>query len=136
MLHKVLLQGRLTADPELKHTQGGVSVTSFTIAVDRAYRSGEERQADFITIVAWRNTAEFICRYFGKGKMIVVDGKLQVRNWSTQDGSKRYATEVVADEVHFAGDKQETTQPTFAPPTQTATASFKDLEGDDGELPF
>lgn len=105
MLNKVILQGRLTAEPELKATQTGVSVCSFTLAVDRSYG---DKQADFINCVAWRNTAEFICKYFGKGKMMVACGELQVRQYTAQDGSKRYATEVIVNEVNFAGDNNNT----------------------------
>ena len=101
MLNKVILQGRLTADPELKVTQTGTSVCSFTLAVDRSYG---EKKADFINCVAWRNTAEFICKYFGKGKMLIACGELQVRQFTTNNGEKRYATEVMVSEVNFAGD--------------------------------
>lgn len=104
--NKVILMGRLTADPELKQVNGGSSVTSFTIAVDRKYNKGEEKQADFISIVAWRQTAEFICKYFGKGSAILVEGELQTRSWTDQQGNKRYATEVVAHEVAFCEAKK------------------------------
>ena len=103
--NKVILMGRLTSDPELKQTQNGVAVTSFNIAVDRRFKQGEERQTDFITIVAWKNTAEFICKYFGKGQAILVCGELQTRSWEDQQGNKRYATEVVASEVSFCEAK-------------------------------
>ena len=110
MLNKVILQGRLTADPELKATQTGTSVCSFTLAVDRSYG---EKKADFINCVAWRNTAEFIAKYFGKGKMLIAVGELQVRQYQAQDGSKRYATEVIVNEANFAGDaaKAQTAEP-------------------------
>ena len=101
MLNKVILQGRLTADPELKSTQTGTSVCSFTLAVDRSYG---EKKADFINGVAWRNTAEFIAKYFGKGKMLIAVGELQVRQYTTNNGEKRYATEVIVNEANFAGD--------------------------------
>lgn len=102
MLNKVFLMGRLTADPELRTTTSGVSVASFSIAVDRDYTpKGGEKQTDFINIVAWRNTAEFISRYFFKGKMIVVEGRMQVRNYEDREGKKRTATDVVADNVYF-----------------------------------
>lgn len=104
--NKVILMGRLTAAPELKQTQSGTAVTSFTIAVDRRYsKEGQEKQADFITIVAWKATAEFICKYFDKGSSILVCGELQTRSWD-QDGQKRYATEVVAGEVSFCEAKK------------------------------
>ena len=104
MLNRVILMGRLTADPELKTTPNGVSVTSFSIAVDRSYvKSGEERKADFINIVCWRQTAEFVCRYFGKGSLIAVEGQLQSRSYQAKDGTNRYIVEVVADNVQFTG---------------------------------
>lgn len=100
--------GRLVSDPELKTTPNGVSVTNFRIAVDRNYvRSGEERKADFIDIVCWRQSAEFVCRYFGKGAMIAVDGQLQTRTYQAKDGTNRYVVEVVADSVSFTGEKRE-----------------------------
>lgn len=101
-MNSVILMGRLVADPELKTTQSGLEVTSFRIAVDRAYvKSGEERKADFIDIVAWRKTAVFVCQYFSKGKPIVIKGSLQQRSYDAKDGSKRYVTEVVAENVEF-----------------------------------
>jgi single-strand DNA-binding protein len=105
--NKVILMGRLTANPEQKQTPSGVAVTSFTLAVDRKYNNGEEKQCDFITIVAWRQTAEFICKYFGKGQAILVCGELQTRTWKDKDGNNRYATEVVASEVNFCETKKE-----------------------------
>lgn len=105
--NKVILMGRLTSDPELKQTQNGVAVTSFNIAVDRRFKQGEERQTDFITIVAWRQTAEFVTRYFKKGSAILICGELQTRSWDDQQGNKRYATEVVANEVSFCESKRE-----------------------------
>lgn len=105
--NKVILMGRLTSDPELKQTQNGVTVTSFNIAVDRRFKQGEERQTDFPTIVAWRQTAEFVTRYFKKGSAILICGELQTRSWEDQQGNKRYATEVVANEVSFCESKKE-----------------------------
>lgn len=100
--------GRLVADPELKTTPTGASVTNFRIAVDRNYvKQGEERKADFIDIVCWRQTAEFVCRYFGKGAMIAVEGQLQTRTYQAKDGSNRYVVEVVADNVSFTGERRE-----------------------------
>lgn len=102
MLNSVCLMGRLAADPELKTTQNGVSVTSFRIAVDRTFQSkGQEKQTDWIDIVAWRNTAEFVTRYFRKGSMIAVQGSIQTRSYTDRDGGKRTAFEVVADNVFF-----------------------------------
>lgn len=107
-LNKVILMGNITADLELKTTQSGVSVIQFSIAVGRRFaKETDEVKADFINIVAWRNTAEFISKYFSKGKSIVVVGSLQVRSYTAQDGSKRYVTEVVADEVTFGAGASE-----------------------------
>lgn len=108
MLNRVILMGRLVADPELKTTATGVSVTSFRIAVDRNYvKQGEERKADFFDIVCWRGTAEFVCRYFGKGSLIAVEGQLQSRTYQAKDGSNRYVVEVVADNVSFTGERRD-----------------------------
>lgn len=108
MLNVAILMGRLVADPELRHTPNNVAVTSFTIAVDRSYvKSGAERQADFIDIVAWRNTAEFVCKYFRKGQMIALQGSIQTRSYTDNQGIKRKAFEIVADNVHFADSKRD-----------------------------
>ena len=108
MLNRVILMGRLVSDPELKTTASGISVTSFRIAVDRNYvKQGEERKADFIDIVCWRQQAEFVCRYFGKGAMIAVDGQLQSRTYQAKDGTNRYVTEVVAENVSFTGERRD-----------------------------
>ncbi len=108
MLNRVILMGRLVSDPELKTTASGISVTSFRIAVDRGYvKQGEERKADFIDIVCWRQTAEFVCRYFGKGAMIAVEGQLQTRTYQAKDGTNRYVVEVVADNVSFTGERRD-----------------------------
>ena len=122
MLNKVILMGRLTRDPELRTTPQGASVCSFSIAVDRGYvRQGEERQADFINIVAWRSTAEFVSKYFVKGQMIAVVGRIQTRNYDDKDGKKVYVTEVVADEISFADSKRDNGQAS-APATYTTAA--------------
>jgi single-strand DNA-binding protein len=105
--NKVILMGRLTADPELKQSASGVAVTSFSLAVDRRLSKDGERKCDFITIVAWRQTAEFICKYFRKGSAILVCGELQTRSWEDGNGQKRYATEVVASEVSFCEAKRD-----------------------------
>lgn len=108
MLNRVILMGRLVSDPELKTTGTGISVTSFRIAVERSYvKQGEERKADFIDVVCWRNTAEFVCRYFGKGSLIAVEGQLQSRTYQAKDGSTRYVVEVVADNVSFTGERRD-----------------------------
>ena len=144
MLNKVILMGRLTRDPELKSTPSNVSVCSFSIAVDRRFaRPGEQRQADFINIVTWRNTAEFVSRYFVKGQMINVCGSLQTRTWDDAQGVKHYATEVVADEVNFCGDnrsgnapQQGGAAPSFGESRGTEQSSgFSPIETDD-DLPF
>lgn len=108
MINRVILMGRLCGDPELKTTGKGVSVTSFRIAVDRSYvKSGEERKADFIDIVCWRQQAEFVCRYFSKGSLIAVEGQLQTHNYENKEGNTRVITEVIADNVSFTGEKAE-----------------------------
>lgn len=108
MLNVAVLMGRLVADPELRHTPSGISVTSFTIAVDRSYvKAGTERQTDFIDIVAWRNNAEFVCKYFRKGQLVAVQGSIQTRTYTDKDGNKRKAVEIVADNVHFAEPKRD-----------------------------
>ena len=126
-VNKVILLGRLTADPELSSTPQGVSVAKFTIAVDRNYTQGGERKADFINCIAWRGTGEFISKYFTKGKSIAVVGEIQTRSWDAPDGTKRYATEVIVNEASFAGDKKDDA-PINAPDNA--------LMGNDDELPF
>ena len=109
MLNVAVVMGRLVADPELRHTPSDVAVTSFTLAVDRSYvKSGAERQTDFIDIVAWRGTAEFVCKYFRKGQMMAVHGSIQTRSYTDRDGNKRKAFEIVADDVNFADSKRNT----------------------------
>lgn len=132
MLNVVCVMGRLTADPELKHTPNGVAVTSFTLAVDRSYvKAGEERQTDFITVVAWRGTAEFVCKYFRKGQLMAVQGSIQARNFTDKDGNKRKAFEVVADNVHFAESKKEKTDIA----RDDHQTDFEEIPSDD-DLPF
>ena len=107
MLNKAILIGRLTRDPELKTTTSGVSVVSFTLAIDRGYvKAGEERQTDFINCVAWRGTADFISKYFTKGMMMIVEGRMQSRSWEDTSGNKRYAMDVVAENVQFGDSKK------------------------------
>lgn len=145
MLNCVTLMGRLVADPEVRTTTTGKSVCTFRIAVDRSYaRAGEQRQADFITIVAWESTANFVSRYFAKGSMIAVQGSIQTRSYEDNNGNKRTAFEVLAREVSFCGSRAETgsvapaaaAAPAQAPAYQTAAPS--DFEGieDDEDLPF
>ncbi|MGN0162365.1 MAG: single-stranded DNA-binding protein [Candidatus Ornithomonoglobus sp.] len=106
-MNKVLLVGRLTADPELRQTPQGTAVTRFTVAVDRRFRREGGQQADFITCVAWRQQAEFVCRYFNKGKLIGVEGSIQTSSWDGKDGKRQYSTEVICDNVEFVGSKSE-----------------------------
>ena len=102
MLNKIVIMGRLTRDPELRRTQSGTAVTSFSIACDRDFKSQSgEKETDFIDVVAWRNTAEFVSKYFSKGRMAVVEGRLQIRDWTDREGGKRRSAEVVADNVYF-----------------------------------
>lgn len=139
MINNVVLMGRLTAEPELKSTANGVEVTSFTIAVERSYtKSGEQRQADFIDCVAWRQTAAFICNYFKKGSMIAVTGEIQTRNYEDKNGNKRKATEIVVSQVSFTGERNDgTTAAPVASQPQTAPAPTLDIEtDDDDDMPF
>jgi single-strand DNA-binding protein len=129
--------GRLTADPELRHTPSDVAVTSFTLAVDRAYvKTGTERQTDFIDVVAWRNAAEFVCRYFRKGQLMAVHGSIQTRSYTDKDGNKRKAFEIVADDINFAGAKKEDGGHAYghengnAPETTPAAAHTADITAD------
>ena len=144
MFNIVVLTGRLTADPELKTTPNGVSVTSFSIAVDRRYNSGEEKQTDFINIVAWRGTAEFVTKYFKKGKLIGIEGSIQTRRYQDKDGKTRTAFEVIAENVQFIESKgngdnlpaENANTPqsvNFNVPTDNN--SFAEIEPDD-DLPF
>lgn len=135
MLNKTVLMGRLTKDPELRKTPSGVSVVSFTLAVDRSYtKQGEERQADFINIIAWRGTADFVAKYFTKGQLMALSGRIQTRSWEETNGQKRFATEVVADEVFFAGAKKDAGE--TAPAEAPADNGFGFYETQDEDLPF
>lgn len=142
MLNKIFLQGRLVADPELRNTPSGVSVATFRIAVDRDFKNKEtgEKEADFVTIVAWRGTAEFVSKYFSKGRTAIVEGRLQMRNYTDKDGNKRTAAEVVADNIYF-GDKKDPLddlQRTMGGTTYGTPPAdqFAELSEDDGKLPF
>ena len=152
MLNHIVLMGRLTRDPELRRTGSGISVASFTLAVDRDYKGdNSERETDFIDIVAWRSTADFVSRYFSKGRMAVVTGRLQIRSWTDKDGNKRRSAEVVADNVYFGDSKRDGdaapagsysdsySAPAYSAPAAPAaapTSDFSMLEDDDSELPF
>lgn len=162
MINRIVLMGRLTADPDYRQTPNGIAVASFTVAVDRSYASkGQERQTDFIPCVAWRQTADFVSRYFQKGNMIAVDGSLQTRKYTDKQGNPRTAFEVIIDQVSFTGSKAESggsSMPRMTPPQNTAPAAassrgfneppqggkafeigdfgdFEELDNDDG-LPF
>jgi single-strand DNA-binding protein len=141
-LNKVILIGNMAADPELKQTTSGISVCSFSIAVNRKFAKEGEQSCDFITIQTWRQTAEFVTRYFKKGKPILVCGQLQVRTWTDSQGNKRYATEVVADEVSFVDKSESSTEAKPQPSTYTPSAygatnapQFEEVPND-GDLPF
>ena len=133
MLNNVVIMGRLTRDPELRRTQGGTAVTSFTMAVDRDFKSQSgEKETDFIDVVAWRNTGEFAAKYLAKGRMAAVEGRIQVRDWQDKDGNRRKSVEVVADNVYFADSKRDS-KPQDTPATNEP--DFDEIE-DDGDLPF
>lgn len=133
-LNRITIQGRLTADPELRYTQTGTAVTTVTLAVDRDRKDQNgERVADFITVVAWSGTAEFFCKYFSKGRMAVVDGRLELRNWVDKDGNKRQSAEVVAQSIYFCDSKRENdAQISYQAP---AAGAFEEIE-DDEDFPF
>ena len=160
MLNHIVLMGRLTRDPELRRTGSGVAVASFTLAVDRDYAAqGAEKETDFVDIVAWRKTAEFVSKYFAKGRMAVVTGRLQIRNWQDKEGNKRRSAEVVADNVYFGDSKRDNAdggsfnqsqgyaqsfnqvsqqQPAYQAPQNVSAApsDFSMLSDDDPDLPF
>ena len=150
MLNKIVLMGRLTRDPALRRTQSGTAVASFTLAVDRDYKPQDgERETDFIDIVAWRGTAEFVSKYFTKGRMAVVEGRLQIRDWTDRDGGKRRSAEVIADNVYFGDSKREggsdySPAPAYGTPAPSrgyaapagGQSDFAEIGEEDGELPF
>ena len=155
MLNQVVLMGRLTRDPELRRTGSGLAVASFCVAVDRDWPNKEtgEKETDFINCVAWRQTGEFVSKWFSKGSMIVVSGRLQMRNWTDKDGNKRVSAEIVADNVYFGEGKKKDSEQTANPYTpayggysytgpfnangvKPATSDFALLDDDDAQLPF
>ena len=154
MLNHIVLMGRLTKDPELRRTGSGVAVASFSIAVDRDFgnRENGEKETDFIDIVAWRNTAEFVSKYFTKGSMAVVSGRLQIRDWTDREGNKRRSAEVVADNVYFGESKRSREESGGAPRSgndnnsnrgsyqsfdnASGASAFSELDDTEGELPF
>lgn len=141
MLNKIVLMGRLTADPELRRTQSNTAVTSFTLAVNRSFsRPGEQKETDFIDCVAWSKTAEFVSKWFAKGLQVAVSGRLQTRTWEDKQGQKRKSVEVIVEDAYFADSKREdqrrvetNSSPFEMPP---AGNEFSELDIDDGDLPF
>ena len=148
MLNHITIMGRLTRDPELRYTQSQTPVASFTLAVDRDFggRDGGERQTDFIDCVAWRQTAEFVSKYFAKGSMAVVSGRLQIRDWTDREGGKRRSAEIVVDNIYFGDSKRRDdgaprteSRPAYTNSYESVSPSasaFSELSDDDGELPF
>ena len=149
MLNHITIMGRLTRDPELRRTGSGVAVASFTLAVDRDFGKNEngERETDFIDCVAWRQTGEFVSKYFTKGRMAVVSGRLQIRNWTDKDGNKRRSAEVVADNVYFGDSRRDgetggysaPAAPSYggySAPASSPASDFAMLDDDDAQLPF
>lgn len=140
MLNKIIIMGRLTRDPELRRTGSGTAVTSFSLACDRDFKSRSgDKETDFIEVVAWKNTAEFVSKYFGKGRMAVVEGRLQTRDWTDREGGKRVATEIVADNVYFGDSKRDSDSGTASSYSDTLsgmTQDFSEISEEDGEIPF
>lgn len=144
MLNHITIMGRLTKDPEMRRTASGIACASFTLAVDRDYSNNGEKETDFIDCVAWRSTAEFVQKYFTKGRMTVASGRLQIRSWTDNSGNKRRTAEVVADNVYFGDSKKESDNsgytgfiPNSSVPTASAPVSdFAMLDDDDAQLPF
>ena len=141
MLNKIIIMGRLTRDPELRRTGSGTAVTSFSLACDRDFKSQSgEKETDFIEVVAWKNTAEFVSKYFTKGRMAVVEGRLQIRDWTDKAGSKRTTAEVVADNVYFADSKRsesnDNQKENFNALSGRMSDDFAPISEEDGEIPF
>ena len=144
MLNHITIMGRLARDPELRRTGSGTAVAAFTLAVDRDFapKDGGERECDFIDCVAWRQTGEFVSKYFTKGRMAVVSGRLQIRGWTDKDGNKRRSAEVVADNVYFGDSKRDNDQPQsggfdgYSAPASAPASDFAMLDDDDAQLPF
>ena len=140
-MNQVVLMGRLTHDPELRRTQSGTAVASFTLAVDRGFKDSDgERKTDFIDCVAWKGTGEFISKYFAKGQMMAVVGSLQIRDWTDKDGNKRYSAEVLVNRAYFTGNSKNdyADNPTVSHDdlTPVSGSEFAEMTGDDGDLPF
>ena len=141
MLNKIIIMGRLTRDPELRRTGSGTAVTSFSLACDRDFKSQSgDKETDFIEVVAWKNTAEFVSKYFSKGRMALVDGRLQIRDWTDKAGNKRTTAEVVADNVYFADSKRsesnDNQKENFNALSGRLSDDFVPISEEDGEIPF
>ena len=151
MLNRIILMGRLVRDPELRRTQSGTAVTSFSLAVDRDFKSQSgEKETDFIDVVAWRSTAEFVAKYFTKGRMAIVEGRLQIRPWTDKEGNSRRSAEVVADNIYFGDSKRDSagdmggysapayTAPAggYSAPVGGGSSGFAEIDEEDGDLPF
>ena len=141
MLNKIIIMGRLTINPELRRTGSGTAVTSFSLACDRDFKSQSgDKETDFIEVVAWKNTAEFVSKYFSKGRMAVVEGRLQIRDWTDKDGGKRRSAEVVADNVYFADSKRsesnDNQKENFNALSGRVSDDFVPDSEEDGEIPF
>lgn len=142
MLNHIVIMGRLTMEPELRRTNSGKAVASFTVAVDRDFSQGDQKETDFIKCVAWQKTGEFVSKYFQKGSMIVVSGRLQIRGWTDKDGNKRRTAEVVADSVYFGESRKQETHTGFVqndsvPATySTSSQDYALLDDDDAQLPY
>lgn len=141
MLNKIIIMGRFARDPELRRTGSGTAVTSFPLACDRDFKSQSgEKETDFIEVVAWKNTAEFVSKYFSKGRMAVVEGRLQIRDWTDKAGNKRTTAEVVADNVYFADSKRsesnDNQKENFNALSGRLSDDFVPISEEDGEIPF
>ena len=151
MLNQIIIMGRLTRDPELRRTQSGTAVCSFSVAVDRDFKSQSgEKETDFIDVVAWRATAEFAAKYFTKGRMAIVEGRLQIRPWTDKEGNSRRSAEVVADNIYFGDSKRDSagdmggysapayTAPAggYSAPVGGGSSGFAEIDEEDGDLPF
>ena len=141
MLNKIIIMGRLTRDPELRRTGSGTAVTSFSLACDRDFKSQSgDKETDFIEVVAWKNTAEFVSKYFSKGRMALVDGRLQIRDWTDKAGNKRTTAEVVAENVYFADSKRsesnDNQKENFNALSGRVSDDFVPISEEDGEIPF
>lgn len=135
MLNHITIMGRFTKDPEMRRTGSGVAVTSFTIACDRDFGQNGEKETDFIDVTCWRSTAEFVSKYFAKGRMAVVSGRLQIRKWTDKNGNERRSAEVVADNVYFADSKSSSNAQNFVPSGEPLQ-EYAVVDGDDSMLPF